>query len=61
MKDLLVATSPRELIVLNLARDAGLLVVLDGRIGCTEYRSIHGPLDDRRFVHASELQWRDDM
>lgn len=41
--------------ILKLAGDAGMLVVLDGRIGCTEYRSIHGTLDAfQRFVQALE-------
>lgn len=39
----------------ELAADAGMLVVLDGRIGRTEYRSVHGTLDAfERFVHALE-------
>ncbi|SOE98809.1 hypothetical protein SAMN05446635_6791 [Burkholderia sp. OK233] len=42
--------------ILELAADAGMLVVLDGRIGHTEYRSVHGTLDAfQRFVHA--LEW----
>ncbi|TDY21502.1 hypothetical protein B0G81_1717 [Paraburkholderia sp. BL6665CI2N2] len=41
--------------ILELAGNAGMLVVLDGRIGCTEYRSVHGTLDAfQRFVHALE-------
>ncbi|ANB74953.1 hypothetical protein AYM40_21165 [Paraburkholderia phytofirmans OLGA172] len=41
--------------ILKLAGDAGMLVVLDGRIGCTEYRSVHGTLDAfHRFVQALE-------
>jgi hypothetical protein len=41
--------------ILKLAGDAGMLVVLDGRIGCTEYRSVHGTLDAfQRFVQALE-------
>jgi len=41
--------------ILKLAGDAGMLVVLDGRIGCTEYRSVHGTLDAfQRFVRALE-------
>ena len=37
--------------ILELARDAGMLVVLDGRVGTTEYRSVHGTLDAfQRFV-----------
>ncbi|NPT57170.1 hypothetical protein [Paraburkholderia elongata] len=41
--------------ILELAADAGMLVVLDGRIGRTEYRSVHGTLDAfQRFVHALE-------
>jgi hypothetical protein len=41
--------------ILDLAADAGMLVVLDGRIGGTEYRSVHGTLDAfQRFVHALE-------
>ena len=41
--------------VLELAADAGMLVVLDGRIGRTEYRSVHGTMDAfQRFVHALE-------
>lgn len=42
--------------ILELAEDAGMLVVLDGRIGRTEYhRSVHGTLDAfQRFVHALE-------
>ncbi|KAE8758220.1 hypothetical protein PQR70_13830 [Paraburkholderia madseniana] len=40
---------------LELAADAGMLIVLDGRIGRTEYRSVHGTLDAfQRFVHALE-------
>ncbi|TDN59174.1 hypothetical protein [Paraburkholderia sp. BL10I2N1] len=39
--------------ILELAGDSGMLVVLDGRIGRTEYRSVHGSLDAfQRFVHA---------
>lgn len=39
----------------ELAADAGMLVVLDGRIGRTEYRSVHGTLDAfERFVRALE-------
>jgi len=42
--------------ILELAGDAGMLVVLDGRIGRTEYRSVHGTLDSfQRFVYALEL------
>ncbi|QCP50335.1 hypothetical protein FAZ95_14825 [Trinickia violacea] len=41
--------------IIELARDAGMLVVLDGRIGGTEYRSVHGTLDAfQRFVRALE-------
>jgi hypothetical protein len=41
--------------ILELARDAGMQVVLDGRIGSTEYRSVHGTLDAfQRFVDALE-------
>ena len=41
--------------IFELARDAGMLVVLDGRIGRTEYRSVQGTLDAfQRFVHALE-------
>jgi hypothetical protein len=41
--------------ILKLAADAGMLVVLDGKIGRTEYRSVHGTLDAfQRFVHALE-------
>jgi hypothetical protein len=41
--------------ILKLAGDAGMLIVLDGRIGCTEYRSVHGTLDAfQRFVQALE-------
>ena len=41
--------------IIELARDAGMLVVLDGRIGCAEYRSVHGTLDAfQRFVDALE-------
>lgn len=41
--------------ILKLAADAGMLVVLDGRIGRTEYRSVHGTLDAfQRFVQALE-------
>jgi hypothetical protein len=41
--------------ILELAADAGMLVVLDGRIGHTEYRSVHGTLDAfQRFVQALE-------
>lgn len=41
--------------ILELAGDAGMLVVLDGRIGCTEYRSVHGTFDAfQRFVKALE-------
>ncbi|WP_188130970.1 hypothetical protein [Paraburkholderia panacisoli] len=31
--------------ILKLAGDAGMLVVLDGRIGCAEYRSVDGTFD----------------
>ncbi|NPT43434.1 hypothetical protein GNZ12_19395 [Paraburkholderia sp. 1N] len=41
--------------ILELAADAGMLVVLDGRIGRTEYRSVNGTLDAfQRFVRALE-------
>jgi len=41
--------------ILELAADAGMLIVLDGRIGRTEYRSVHGTLDAfQHFVHALE-------
>ena len=41
--------------IVELAGDAGMLVVLDGRIGGTEYRSVHGTMDAfQRFVHALE-------
>lgn len=41
--------------IFELAREAGMLVVLDGRIGGTEYRSVHGNMDAfQRFVHALE-------
>jgi hypothetical protein len=41
--------------VLKLAGDAGMLIVLDGRIGCTEYRSVHGTLVAfQRFVQTLE-------
>ncbi|RQR25123.1 hypothetical protein DIE23_32640 [Burkholderia sp. Bp9143] len=41
--------------ILKLAADAGMLVVLDGRIGRTEYQSVHGTLDAfQRFVQALE-------
>ncbi|MFX1689672.1 hypothetical protein PWR05_34925 [Paraburkholderia sp. A2RI-6] len=41
--------------ILKLAADAGMLVVLDGRIGRTEYRSVHGTLDAfQRFAQALE-------
>ena len=41
--------------IFELAREAGMLVVLDGRIGGTEYRSVHGTMDAfQRFVHALE-------
>ncbi|RQS63548.1 hypothetical protein DID96_29570 [Burkholderia sp. Bp8963] len=41
--------------ILKLAADAGMLVVLDGRIGRTEYRSVHGTLDAfQRFVQSLE-------
>ena len=41
--------------ILKLAADAGMLVVLDGKIGRTEYRSVHGTLDAfQRFVQAME-------
>jgi hypothetical protein len=41
--------------ILKLAGDAGMLIVLDGRIGCTEYQSVHGTLDAfQRFVQALE-------
>jgi len=42
-----------EFNIIELAQDAGLLVVLDGRIGSAEYRSGHGTLDAfQRFVHV---------
>jgi hypothetical protein len=40
--------------IIELARDAGMLVVLDGRIGCAEYRSVHGTPDAFQRVHALE-------
>ncbi|MGF6603656.1 hypothetical protein P3T23_008410 [Paraburkholderia sp. GAS448] len=41
--------------ILKMAGDAGMLVVLDGRIGRTEYRSVHGTFDAfQRFVQALE-------
>ncbi|SOE51514.1 hypothetical protein SAMN05446635_0383 [Burkholderia sp. OK233] len=41
--------------IFELARDAGMLVVLDGRIGRTEYRSVHGTVVAfQRFVRALE-------
>jgi hypothetical protein len=41
--------------ILELAREAGMLVVLDGRIGGAEYRSVHGNLDAfQRFANALE-------
>ncbi|MBN3789601.1 hypothetical protein [Burkholderia sp. Ac-20353] len=41
--------------ILKLAADAGMLVVLDGKIGRTEYRSVHGTLDAfQRFVQSLE-------
>ena len=47
--------------ILELAGDAGMLVVLDGKIGRTEYRSVHGTLDSfQRFVHALELALAND-
>ncbi|MFM0175641.1 hypothetical protein PQR33_40750 [Paraburkholderia sediminicola] len=43
--------------ILKLAGDAGMLVVLDARIGRTEYRSVHGTLDAfQRFVQALESE-----
>lgn len=30
--------------ILNIATESGLLVTLDGRIGCQEYRSVHGSI-----------------
>ena len=43
--------------VFKLARDAGMLVVLDGRIGRTEYRCVHGTLDAlERFAQALEIE-----
>ncbi|WP_341317568.1 hypothetical protein WN982_40610 [Paraburkholderia sp. IMGN_8] len=39
--------------ILKLAKDAGMLVVLDGRIGKEEYRSVHGSEQAfRRFADA---------
>jgi hypothetical protein len=55
MRHIPVHISFGKLNILELARDAGLLVVIDGKIGCTEYRSVHGSLDAfQRFVHALE-------
>ncbi|QXE07459.1 hypothetical protein BJG93_36975 (plasmid) [Paraburkholderia sprentiae WSM5005] len=47
--------------ILELAGNAGMLVILDGRIGRTEYRSVHGTLDAfQRFVHAFEAALAND-
>lgn len=35
------------------ARESGMLIVLDGRIGCEEYKSVYGSLDAlRRFANS---------
>ena len=53
MRHILVPNSLEKLNILELARDSGLLVVIDGKIGCTEYKSVYGSLDAfQRFVHA---------
>lgn len=39
--------------ILDLARESGLFITLDGRIGREEYRSVHGSLNAlERFVDA---------
>ncbi|TDG19882.1 hypothetical protein EYW47_28920 [Paraburkholderia silviterrae] len=39
--------------ILNIATESGLLVTLDGRIGCQEYRSVHGSIQAlQRFADA---------
>jgi hypothetical protein len=39
--------------IVKLAKDAGMLVVLDGRIGREEYRSVYGSIHAlRRFAEA---------
>ena len=43
--------------ILKLAGDAGMLIVLDGRIGCIEYQNVHGTQDAfQRFVQALESE-----
>lgn len=39
--------------ILELARESGMLVLLDGRIGRQEYHSVHGSLQTlQRFAEA---------
>jgi hypothetical protein len=39
--------------IVKLAKDAGMLVVLDGRIGREEYRSVYGSMHAlQRFAEA---------
>jgi hypothetical protein len=39
--------------IVKLAKDAGMLVVLDGRIGREEYRSVYGSMQAlQRFAEA---------
>lgn len=39
--------------ILSIATESGLLVTLDGRIGCQEYRSVHGSIQAlQRFADA---------
>ena len=43
--------------IIKLARESGLLVVLDGLIGKTEYRSVQGSLSAlERFADAVSQQ-----
>ena len=39
--------------ILEIARKSGLLITLDGKIGCEEYRSVYGSVQAlERFVVA---------
>ena len=42
--------------IVKLAKDAGMLVVLDGRIGREEYRSVYGSMQAlQRFAEALRI------
>ncbi|MEA3120445.1 MAG: hypothetical protein QOI13_3715 [Paraburkholderia sp.] len=47
--------------IVKLAKDAGMLVVLDGRIGREEYRSVYGSMQAlQRFAEALRASLADE-